>query len=222
MADGGTIFLDEVGELPLDLQSKLLRVLQEREFERVGGSTTHKVDVRVITATNRDLRRATQEGQFRDDLFYRLNVFPIRVPPLRERREDISRLAWHFVRRYAKDTGRPIEQIPSAVIERLETYSWPGNVRELENVIERAVILSTGSTLELDDEMLGNRGGTVESPTSGSEMPSTLEDIQRQHILSVLDSTGWVIQGDRGAAEILDLRPSTLRSLMTRLGIERH
>ena len=220
LADGGTIFLDEVGELPLELQAKLLRVLQEREFERLGDSTTRRVDVRVVAATNRDLQQATREGAFREDLYYRLNVFPVRVPPLRERPEDIPRLAWHFVHRYATDTGRGITEIPDAVMETLRSYRWPGNVRELENVIERAVILSRGTALEVEDDVLGT-GLENDSAPRSDDGTRTLEDVQRRHILSVLRSTQGVIQGRLGAAQVLGLRPSTLRSLMQRLGIER-
>ncbi len=214
LADGGTIFLDEVGELPLDLQAKLLRVLQEGEFERVGGPTV-KVDVRVIAATNRDLEAAMQEGRFRADLFYRLNVFPIRIPPLRERSEDVPLLVRYFVAKYARKLGRTIETIPQRTLESLAAYPWPGNARELENVIERAVIVSRGPGLELG-EWLPARGARAPE----SRVP-TLEELERNHIVAVLETTGWRVSGERGAAKVLGLKPTTLEARMKKLGITR-
>ncbi len=215
LADGGTIFLDEVGELPLDLQVKLLRVLQDGTFERVGGTRTLSADVRVIAATNRDLEAAVREGRFRSDLFYRLNVFPIRVPALRERREDVPVLVRHFVMKYAARLGKRIEKIPQRGLDQLSSYDWPGNVRELENVIERAVILSSRSELELD-EWLPRRPGD----SAPAHLPS-LAELEREHITRVLRLTGWRVRGERGAARILGLKPTTLEARMKRLGIER-
>ena len=216
LADGGTIFLDEIGDLPLKLQAKLLRVLQEGEFERLGSARTHKVDLRVIAATNQDLSKAIGEGTFREDLYYRLNVFPVTVPSLRERPDDVPLLVRHFVAKYSKKMGRPIDTIPEHVMDTLERYPWPGNVRELENIIERAVILADDTTLQLDDTLEADRRPA--SPTAG---PATLEDAERDHILQVLKETNGRIRGKRGAAEILDINPSTLRSRMKKLGIER-
>ncbi len=215
LADGGTIFLDEIGDLPLELQAKLLRVLQEGEFERVGGSPTIKVDVRVIAATNRDLEKATQEGRFRPDLYYRLNVFPIRLPSLRERREDIPLLVRYLVMKYGTKLGKRIETIPQKAMHVLLAYPWPGNVRELENVIERAVILSQGSQLELG-EWLAKPAGS-----GRSEGLATLEELEREHIVRTLELTGWRVSGERGAANLLGLKPTTLESRMKKLGIQR-
>ncbi len=215
LADGGTIFLDEIGDLPLELQPKLLRVLQEGEFERVGGSPTIKVDVRVIAATNRDLEKAVQEGRFRPDLYYRLNVFPIRLPPLRERQEDIPLLVRYFVQKYGTKLGKRIETIPQPTMEALKAYPWPGNIRELENVIERAVILSRGSQLELG-EWLPKPGVSPQ----GTWIP-TLEELEREHILHVLELTGWRVSGEKGAAKLLGLKPTTLEARMKKLGITR-
>jgi formate hydrogenlyase transcriptional activator len=215
LANGGTLFLDEVGDLPLELQAKLLRVLQEGEFERLGGSQTLKVNVRMIAATNRDLQSAVEEGRFRADLFYRLNVFPIAIPPLRERLEDVPRLARHFVMIYASKMGKPIGTIGESVLRKLTAYGWPGNVRELQNVLERAVILSRTSRLELDDSLA--------APLTGPRASSgrTLEDMEREHILSVLESVGWRVSGDHGAAKILGLKRTTLEARMSKLGITR-
>jgi formate hydrogenlyase transcriptional activator len=215
LANGGTLLLDEVGDLPLDLQAKLLRVLQEGEFERVGGTQTLKVNVRMIAATNRDLKKAVEEGRFRADLFYRLNVFPIAIPPLRERLEDVPRLTRHFVMTYAAKMGKPIETISERVLSKLTAYNWPGNVRELQNVIERAVILSRTRRLEMD-ESLG-------APVAGARTNSTrtLEEIEREHILSVLESVGWRVSGERGAGRILGLKRTTLEARMSKLGISR-
>jgi len=223
LADGGTIFLDEVGELPPEAQVKLLRVLQEREFERVGGAKTIRVDVRVIAATNRDLAQAVTESRFRQDLYYRLNVFPVRMPPLRERVEDIPLLAHYFVGRYAAKIGRAITRVPKEAMQRLMAYPWPGNVRELENVIERAVILSPGPELAVAPELLPVLPAAatpvrVESPAAD---PEALREVERQHIVAVLKRTGWRVDGPQGAARVLNMHPSTLRSRMQKLGIRR-
>jgi formate hydrogenlyase transcriptional activator len=215
LANGGTLFLDEVGDLPLDLQAKLLRVLQEGEFERVGGTQTLKVNVRLIAATNRDLKVAVEEGRFRADLFYRLNVFPIAIPPLRERLEDVPRLTRHFAMIYASKMGRPIGTIGEPVLSKLMAYNWPGNVRELQNVIERAVILSTHHRLVLDDSLAAPVSGPAAKPGR------TLEDVEREHILCVLDSVGWRVSGERGAAKVLGLKRTTLEARMIKLGISR-
>lgn len=216
LADRGTIFLDEIGELPLDIQSKLLRVLQEGEFERVGGTKTNQVNVRVIAATNRDLAQETRAGRFRPDLFYRLNVFPIAIPSLQDRKEDIPLLAEYFVQKYATRMGKKIVSIPSAFHKALVNYSWPGNIRELEHVIERAVILSEGESLQ---------SISISAPTvadmeeDGAVM--TLEDCERRHIEKILDQVSWKVSGSGGAAEILGLRPTTLEARMKKLGIKR-
>ena len=212
LADGGTLFLDEIGDLPLEMQSKLLRVLQEGEFERVGSSRTKKVDVRVIAATHHDLAAAVSEGQFRADLFYRLSVFPIEVPPLRNRREDIAPLVWYFIHHHQRELGRRIEKVPNSVMTILQDHDWPGNVRELENVIERAMIRSTGDTLELD----GTFGDKSRERVSSA---STLDDVQRVHIEETLRRCSWKINGVGNAAERLGLHPNTLRFRMKKLGI---
>ena len=216
LADGGTIFLDEVSELPLDIQTKLLRVLQEGEFERVGSSKTTKVNVRLIAATNRDLKEAVKTDGFRSDLFYRLSVFPIRVPPLKERKADIPLLVSFFISRFAKKLGKNIQGVSNDTMERLTKYPWPGNIRELQNLIERAVVLSDGPVLKIDDAMLGMESGVE----SGG--PIALEDVERAHIIRTLMETNWVIHGNRGAANILGINPSTLRSRMLKLGIKRN
>jgi formate hydrogenlyase transcriptional activator len=227
LADGGTIFLDEIGEIPLEVQTKLLRVLQERELERVGGTKTIRVDVRLIAATNRDLAAAVAAGTFRQDLYFRLNVFPIEVPPLRERREDIPVLARHFVGRFASKVGRRITRIPDDVMRRLVAYDWPGNIRELENVIERAVILSAGPELDGVGELAAQRvspapaTSKLEGPVDRAPAGLPLEEVERRHILDVLKRSGWRIDGSRGAASILRVNPSTLRSRMKKLGIRR-
>ncbi|HEU5171541.1 MAG TPA: sigma 54-interacting transcriptional regulator [Gemmatimonadales bacterium] len=217
LADGGTLFLDEVGDLPLDLQVKLLRVLQEGEIERVGGTRPIKVNVRVIAATHRDLAVLVHEGQFRADLFYRLHVFPIRTPALRERPEDIPELVRHFVLKYAAKLGKRFDAIPKGVLDRLTAYAWPGNIRELGNVVERSVILSQGSTLQLDE---------WQSPRDTSEgsavaVMTTLEDLERRHIVQVLEQTGWRVSGPKGAAQLLGLKPTTLEARMKKLGVQR-
>ena len=214
LAHRGTIFLDEIGDLAADIQAKLLRVLQEGEFERVGSSQTRKVDVRVVAATHHDLDAAVRDGRFRVDLFYRLNVFPIVLPPLRDRIEDIPRLAWFFINRRQRALNRRFTRIPSAVMTALQEHAWPGNVRELENVIERAMIHSTGDTLALDD---GPGLKLWSTPHEGT----TLRDIERRHIEHALRRCGWRINGSGNAAEVLGLHPNTLRFRMKKLGIRR-
>ena len=214
LADGGTVFLDEIGELPLDLQVKLLRVLQEGEFERLGNPRPIRVDVRVLAATNRDLGGEVGAGNFREDLYYRLNVFPIVCPPLRERKEDVPLLAGHFLRKHAPRVGKRIERISPSALESLGSYHWPGNVRELENVIERALILCQGAELTLD-EPLGGRIGT----DSLAQRTATLAEMERDAILATLESCNWAIEGKTGAARRLDIPPSTLRSRMRKLDI---
>jgi predicted ATPase/transcriptional regulator with GAF, ATPase, and Fis domain len=217
LADGGTIFLDEVGELPLDTQVKLLRVLQEQEFEPVGSARPIKVDVRVIAATNRDLAAMVREGTFRADLFYRLNVFPIVVPPLRDRVDDIPLLAAFFLATLSKRLGKPLEGFTARSMERLRHYNWPGNVRELQNVVERASILAHGPIVDLQPDLLPASSGRAESaPTA-----PTLDEVERQHILRIVRQVNWVIEGQKGAASILGLHPNTLRSRMKKLGIAR-
>ena len=229
IANGGTIFLDEVGELPLDLQAKLLRVLEEGEFERVGGSNTIKVDVRVIAATNRNLEEAVRKGVFRSDLYYRLNIFPITMPPLRERKEDIRILVTHLVKQLSQKLGKRIETIPHDTMTKLRNYPWPGNVRELRNVIERAVIISPGPTLclidELDPQALEldpqKQSVTLDVFPDAGLVSETLEQTEYNLILRTLKNVHWKLEGPGGAAELLNLHPSTLRSKMRKLGIER-
>jgi len=215
VANGGTIFLDEIGEMPLELQAKLLRVLQEGEFERLGSPRTIKVDVRVIASTARDLKAEIRSNRFREDLFYRLNVFPISMPPLRMRRDDIPELVRHFVDKCARKIGRTIKSIPKAVMQSLQEYSWPGNVRELEHVVERAVITSTGPVLQLADSL------EHEPASPAKEQAGDLAAMERGHILKVLQKTRWKINGDDGAAAVLKLHPNTLRFRMKKLGIRR-
>jgi formate hydrogenlyase transcriptional activator len=224
LAHGGTIFLDEVGELPLDMQAKLLRVLQEREFDRVGGASPVRVDVRVIAATNRPLERLVEEGRFRADLFYRLNVYQLALPPLRERPEDIWLLADHFVRRFRARFDKPVRSIDEGSMERLLGYDWPGNVRELEHAMERAVLRAEGAELHI--EAPGDRptrgaeaGGPVPPVASASTALVSLDERERQYIQEVLHHTGGQIGGKGGAAEILGLPSSTLRSRMAKLGL---
>lgn len=219
LADKGTLFLDEIGDIPAELQPKLLRVLQEQEFERLGSTTTIKVDVRLVAATHRDLAAMVAEGRFREDLFYRLDVFPVMLPPLRERRDDIPQLVRHFTQRFARRMGRRIESVSSSVMDDLVQYSWPGNVRELQNVIERAVILSRGSSLQIPSADLHNRTTLVESNTPS--LPVTLSDAEREHILKALHETGWVVGGPKGAAIRLGMKRSTLQKKMQKLGISR-
>jgi formate hydrogenlyase transcriptional activator len=215
LADKGTLFLDEVGDIPAALQPKLLRVLQEQEFERLGSTRTHKVDVRMVAATNRNLMEMANRGEFRSDLYYRLNVFPVLLPPLRERREDIPALVSHFVEIYGRRMSRLIEHIPATTMSALTAYQWPGNIRELQNLIERAVILS-------DDGVLPNplpAGAT--SGVSASAAATTLKDSERILILRTLESVGWVIGGPKGAASKLGLKRTTLIHKMQKLGISR-
>lgn len=217
LADQGSLFLDEIGDIPLELQPKLLRVLQEQEFERLGSTRTKKVDVRIVAATHCDLEEMILEKQFRSDLYYRLNVFPICIPPLRERPEDIPLLVRHFVQEAARRMNKTIDAIPSATMEALSQYRWPGNIRELENVIERAVILSPSSVLRVP---LGDLRSRI-SPGHGSGKPHTIADVEREHIRAVLKETGWVLSGPRGAATRLGLNRSTLYFRMKKLGIVR-
>lgn len=225
LADRGTLFLDEVSELPADTQVKLLRVLQEQEFEPVGSSVPVRVDVRIIAATNRDLEERIREGKFRADLFYRLNVFPITVPPLRQRGGDISLLAIFFMEKFARKLGKQVNRISEEAMRCLTSYAWPGNIRELQNVIERAVILSPGPTLALDREQLfmplAAAAPSEPSSSASSTELASLTDVERRHIQSILEQTGWVIEGARGAARILSLHPNTLRFRMQKLGIVR-
>jgi PAS domain S-box-containing protein len=226
LAHGGTIFLDEIGEVPADVQVKLLRVLQEREFDRLGGSQTIKADVRVIAATNRDLPKAIREGAFRADLYYRLNVFPVNLPALRERREDIPMLVRFFVQRYGPRVGRRVETIEPETMERLVDYEWPGNIRELENIVERALILNSSSALRIDPEVLPSapapRRVELAVPEAASEQPEgELNQVQHNHILATLRKTNWVVEGERGAAVRLGMKAATLRHRMKKLGISR-
>jgi DNA-binding NtrC family response regulator len=227
LADGGTLFLDEIGELPLDAQAKLLRVLQEGEFERVGGARTLRSDVRLVAATNRDLDERVARGDFRADLFYRLNVFPLTVPPLRDRRADIPALVERFMARSARRLGKSFEGVAPAFLDAAMAYAWPGNVRELENVVERAAILSRGTVLEASEPL-----GAAATPARRAEartpaaMPAeapvrTLLDVEREHIELALEQTRWVIEGERGAAVALGVNPSTLRGRMRKLGVRK-
>ena len=214
LADGGTIFLDEIGDLPADIQVKFLRVLQEGEFERLGSSRTRKVDVRVIAATHHDLEAAVAAGTFRADLYYRLSVYPIQLPSLRERRQDIPQLVWYFINRHQRELARHITKVPQAVMEALQLHAWPGNVRELENVVERAMIATTGDTLQLDEPLrFGRPGGT---PATVSD---NLDDVQRMHIETILQRCNWRINGPGNAAERLGIHPNTLRFRMKKLGV---
>jgi PAS domain S-box-containing protein len=219
LADGGTIFLDEIGELPVELQSKLLRVLQEGEFERLGNPKTFKVNVRVIAATNRNLQQAIEKKEFREDLFYRLNVFPIITPPLRERKEDIPLLVKHFISKYEGKMGKKITHVSPGVIEALISYDWPGNIRELENLIERALILTPGNTLETGEwlPMLKH----VTATGDNKSVLRSMEEIEKEHILAVLNQTKWKVSGEKGAAKILELNATTLEARMKKLGIKR-
>ena len=222
LADGGTLFLDEVGEIPLALQSKLLRVLQEGEFERVGEDRTRRVNVRVIAATNRQLEQEAVAGRFRQDLYFRLSVFPLEVPPLRERREDIAMLAAHFIERIAARLHLPTPRLSAANVEELGRYAWPGNIRELQNVIERAVILSQGQPLHFD--LRGSASASGADPSAELTGPLTrkqLLDLERQSIQEALHKSGGKIYGPGGAAELLGMRPTTLSSKIAALGIKR-
>jgi formate hydrogenlyase transcriptional activator len=228
VAHGGTIFLDEIGEIPLELQTKLLRVLQEREFERLGSSRTLRTDARLIAATNRDLEAMVSEQKFRSDLFFRLNVFPIQVPPLRERHGDIPLLVRHFAQQFSKRMNRTIDTISSATMEALSRYDWPGNIRELQNVIERAVITSSGPVLKVDvaDLKISRSSSPAEkSSAQGSTnggLRDTLEETERQQILKALKQSNWVVAGPKGAAAKLGMKRSTLQLRMSKLGISRH
>jgi formate hydrogenlyase transcriptional activator len=217
LADGGTIFLDEIGEMPLELQCKLLRVIQDGEFERLGSPRTIKVNVRIIAASNRNLEEEIKSGRFREDLFYRLNVFPITVPPLRQRQEDIPLLVNHFVAKFNKKIGKKIETVSLDALNALQEYYWPGNVRELESVIERAVITSQGTALQVLDQFDTFRKA---GEPDGQDVKA-LADLEQDHILQVLQKTGWRIEGKNGAAVLLDLNPSTLRARMRKYGIRR-
>jgi formate hydrogenlyase transcriptional activator len=236
MADTGTLFLDEIGDLPLALQPKLLRVLQEQEFERLGSGRTHRINIRLVAATHRDLAQIVARNEFRSDLYYRLNVFPVLMPPLRERPDDIPQLVLHFVEMFSRRMGKRIEQIPQTTMNAFSAYDWPGNVRELQNLVERAVIRSDSGVLQnplatsqaslrsvprlrADLLPMEESGGREPGAMPEPESTDSLENIQRQHILRVLERTGWVISGPNGAGIILNLHPNTLRSLMERLGI---
>jgi transcriptional regulator with GAF, ATPase, and Fis domain len=212
LADGSTLFLDEIGELPLDLQSKLLRVLEQGQFERLGSSRTTKVNVRIIAATNRDIEQAVKDGTFRRDLFYRLNVFPIVIPPLRERAGDIPLLVRSIVKEFQKRMGKEIESIPKKTMDALQSYSWPGNVRELRNMIEHAMILSKGKSLDVH---------VPKRASSETEDTGNLQEMERMHLITVLEKTGWRISGQGGAAEVLGLKRTTLQAKMKKLGIKR-
>ncbi len=219
LADSGTIFLDEIGELPVELQAKLLRVLQEGEFERLGNPKTLKVNVRVIAATNRNLEDAIAKKEFREDLFYRLNVFPVTSPPLRDRKEDIPLLVKHFVKKYEGKMGKEISNIPAKVIDALMLYDWPGNIRELENLIERGLILARGNTLEYGNWIPTVKTGSTAS--NGKTVPQNLNELEKEHIISVLEKTNWKVSGEKGAAKILGLNATTLEARMKKLGIKR-
>ena len=216
IADKGTLFLDEVGDIPLALQAKLLRVLQEQEFERLGGTRTHQVDVRLVAATNRNLAEMVRRKEFRSDLYYRLNVFPILMPPLRDRRDDIQALVQHFVEILGRRMGKQIEEIPPEVMAALSSYQWPGNIRELQNFIERSMIMSSGSVLHPPL-------GELKSPFESESLEAvTLEDAEREHIRKTLEQTRWVVAGPDGAAVRLGIKRSTLYFRMQKLGISRN
>ena len=226
MADTGTLFLDEIGDIPLPLQPKLLRVLQEKEFERLGSGKTHRINVRMVAATHRNLEEMVARKQFRSDLYYRLNVFPIMLPPLRERREDIALLVSHFVEVFARRMGKWISSIPKETLDAFTSYSWPGNVRELQNLIERAVILSDNGVLAnplptLDPNLVGANPTTVGFVALPSAQEGTFRDSQRTLILRALHASGWIVAGPRGAAARLGLKRTTLISKMKKLGISR-
>jgi formate hydrogenlyase transcriptional activator len=220
LASRGTVFLDEIGEIPLELQPKLLRVLQEREFERLGSSRTLKSDARLIAATNRDLEAMVNEQKFRSDLYYRLNVFPVRVPALRERPEDVPLLVRHFVQQFSRRMNKSIDTIPSETMTTLMQYHWPGNIRELQNVIERAVILSTGPVLKVPtDELRPRTDAPLVSNHGNGNLQAALDDAERQGILATLEKTNWKVAGPNGAAALLGMHRSTLQSRMQKLGI---
>ncbi|MCK9420017.1 MAG: sigma 54-interacting transcriptional regulator [Nitrospirae bacterium] len=217
LADNSTLFLDEIGEMPMDLQTKLLRVIQDGEFERLGGPKTIKVNVRIIASTNRNLEEEIRKGRFREDLFYRLNVFPITIPPLRQRKEDIPLLVDYFVAKFNKKTGKKIETVSKDTLNVLQEYNWPGNVRELESIIERAVITSQGTGLQILDRFVNS----LKAGEQKAQDCKALVEIERDHIFQALEKTGWRIEGKKGAAEMLGLNPSTLRSRMRKDGIRR-
>jgi transcriptional regulator with GAF, ATPase, and Fis domain len=213
LADGATIFLDEIGELPLELQSKLLRVIQEGELERLGSSRTIKVDVRLIAATNRNLKSEVEKGNFREDLWYRLNIFPISLPPLRQRKEDLPLMVEHFTKIFSKKVGKSITSISAATMKKFQEHSWPGNVRELSNVVERALVTAQGNVLHVIEQF--------EQPKESNELIRTLEEVEKDHITRTLEQTAWRVEGPSGAARILGLNPSTLRTRMLKLGIQK-
>ncbi len=227
LADGGTLFLDEVGEIPLALQSKLLRVLQEGEFERVGDERTHRADVRIVAATNRDLKQEIEANRFREDLYYRLNVFPVEIAPLRQRKEDIAVLASHFVDLSARKLNRPRPRLTQADILGLQRYDWPGNIRELQNVIERAVITAVAGRLSFDlpTDAQPKTPSSADAPQSAEESAIITDDEmrrrERENILAALKQTKWKLSGDDGASELLGVKPTTLASRMKKMGIER-
>jgi transcriptional regulator with GAF, ATPase, and Fis domain len=228
LAQGGTIFLDEMGEMPLDLQVKLLRVLQEKEIERIGGKQTIKIDVRIIAATNRNLEKEITEGKFRLDLYYRLNVFPITLPPLRERKEDIPLLANFFAHKFSKKTGKPFNGIKPSAMEELMQYNWPGNIREMENILEQSFVLNDGKSELQWGRPLSNTIFTVNQTATAEALPKTLSEVkdlqqstERDYILNILKQTNGRIRGTGGAAEILNLKPTTLESRMEKLGIKK-
>jgi transcriptional regulator with GAF, ATPase, and Fis domain len=217
LADNSTLFLDEIGEMPMDLQTKLLRVIQDGEFERLGGPKTIKVNVRIIASTNRKLEEEIRKGRFREDLFYRLNVFPITIPPLRQRKEDIPLLVDYFVAKFNKKTGKKIETVSKDTLNALQEYDWPGNVRELESIIERAVITSQGTALQILDRFENSLKAGEQEAQDGK----ALAELERDHILQALEKAGWRIEGKKGAAAMLGLNPSTLRGRMRKDGIRR-
>jgi formate hydrogenlyase transcriptional activator len=237
LADRGTLFLDEIGDIPLELQPKLLRVLQEQEFERLGSNRTQTVDVRVVAATNRDLARLVADREFRSDLFYRLNVFPIQIPPLRERREDVPLLVRYFVQNFSRRLNKTVQYVPADAMDALVNYAWPGNIRELENLIERAVLLSPGKELRVPLSELKQAALSVSdisdisadgsflppsSPAGSANAPvATLEEAERQHILRALRQTEWRIAGPKGAAAVLGMKRTTLQARMRKLNIRR-
>jgi formate hydrogenlyase transcriptional activator len=231
LADRGTLFLDEVGDLPLELQPKLLRVLQEQEFERLGGNRTQRVDVRVVAATNADLSKQVAERAFRSDLYYRLNVFPIQIPALRDRAEDIPLLVRYFVQKLSRRLNKAVEYIPADAMDALASYSWPGNIRELENLIERAVLLSPGKELRVPLSEIKSSSSVATEPSSSfasltsstslASSISTLEDAERQHILRALKHTQWRVAGPKGAAVLLGMKRTTLQARIRKLGIRR-